>query len=152
LGISSLVQLVGAVVPECDLQMKRMLVASATTLLLAQLTNVFAAGSSGPFDGQWTGSATPTVQQCKSGKVTVTVEGTTVIGQAQFANDAPNIRGTVREDGTFGATIGWQPLTGKFGADGFDGTFKNGDCEWKMHLQRGELDHLHPSTGQPQQS
>ena len=30
-------------------------------------------------------SATPTVQQCKSAKVTVTVEGTTVIGQAQFA-------------------------------------------------------------------
>jgi hypothetical protein len=60
------------------LQIKRVLVASATTLLLAQLTNGFAAGGAGPFDGQWTGSATPTVQQCKSGNVTVTVEGTTL--------------------------------------------------------------------------
>jgi hypothetical protein len=121
------------------LQMKRVLVASVVPiLLLAQLTNGFAAGRAGPFDGQWTGSATPTVQQCKSAKVTVTVEGTTAIGQAQFANDAPNINGTVREDGTFGATIGWQPLTGKFGADGFEGMFKNGDCEWKIRLLRGQ--------------
>ena len=116
-----------------------MLVASiASTLLLAQCSEVFAAGGSGPFDGQWTGSAKPTVEQCKSAKVTVTVEGTTVIGQAQFANDTPNINGTVRGDGSFGATIGWQPLVGKFNADGFDGTFKNGDCEWKIHLQRGQ--------------
>src|SRR6266568_82478 len=71
-------------------------------------------------------SSTSTVEQCKSAKVTVTVEGTFVTGQAQFANDAPNINGTAREDGTFGATIGWQPLTGKFSADGFEGVFRNG--------------------------
>jgi hypothetical protein len=83
-----------------------MLVASVVPmLLLAQFTDGFAAGVSGPFDGNWTGSATSTVEQCKSAKVTVTVEGTIVKGQAQFANDAPNINGTVREDGTFGATI-----------------------------------------------
>jgi hypothetical protein len=63
-----------------------------------------------------------TVEQCKSAKVTMTVEDTTVIGQAQFANDAPNISGTVRGDGSFGATIGRQPLVGKFSADGFEGT------------------------------
>jgi hypothetical protein len=90
--------------------MKRVLVASvAPMLLLAQFSDGFAAGGSGPFDGNWTGSATSTVEQCKSAKVTVTVEGTIVTGQAQFANDAPNINGTVREDATFGATIGWQP-------------------------------------------
>jgi hypothetical protein len=117
--------------------MKRVLVASvAPMLLLAQFSDGFAAGGSGPFDGNWTGSATSTVEQCKSAKVTVTVEGMIVTGQAQFANDAPNINGTVREDGTFGATIGWQPLTGKFSADEFEGMFKNGDCEWKMLLQR----------------
>ena len=123
-----------------------------TTLLLMQVTSAFAADDGvGPFDGQWTGSATPTVQQCKSANVTVTVEGTTVIGQAQFANDAPNINGTVRGDGGFGATIGWQPLIGKFGADGFEGTFKNGNCEWKMHLQRSEREHLLPITERPPQ-
>ena len=123
--------------PECGWQMKRVLVASvAPMLLLAQFSDGFAAGGSGPFDGNWTGSATSTVEQCKSAKVTVTVEGMIVTGQAQFANDAPNINGTVREDGTFGATIGWQPLTEKFSADEFEGMFKNGDCEWKMLLQR----------------
>lgn len=97
--------------------MKRVLVASiASTLLLAQLSEVFPAGGSGPFDGRWIGSARLTVEQCKSAKVTRTVEGTTVIGQAQFANDAPNISRTVRGDGSFGATIGWQPLVGKFSA------------------------------------
>jgi hypothetical protein len=132
-------QLVAAVVAECDFanEARACRFSCSNTAPRAQLTNGFAAGGAGPFDGQWTGSATPTVQQCKSAKVTVTVEGTTVIGQAQFANDAPNINGTVREDGTFGATIGWQPLTGKFGADGFEGTFKNGDCEWKIRLLRG---------------
>jgi hypothetical protein len=118
--------------------MNRVLVASvAVMLLFAQLSDGFAASGSGPFDGQWTGSATSTVERCKSAKVTVTVESMTVIGHAQFANDSPNIIGTVREDGSFGATIGWQPLTGKFVADGFEGTFKNGDCEWEMRLERG---------------
>jgi len=56
--------------------MKRVLVASvAPMLLLAQCSDGFAAGVSSPFDGNWTGSATSTVEQCKSAKVTVTVEG-----------------------------------------------------------------------------
>ena len=62
--------------PECGWQMKRVLVASvAPMLLLAQFSDGFAAGGSGPFNGNWTGSATSTVEQCKSAKVTVTVEG-----------------------------------------------------------------------------
>jgi hypothetical protein len=112
--------------------MKRLAV--VLMLLLAQFSNGFAADGAGPFDGQWTGSATSTDERCKSGKVTVTVKGTTVIGQAEFSNDASSIMGSVRGDGT----IGWQPITGRFTADGFEGTFKNGDCEWKMHLQRGQ--------------
>jgi hypothetical protein len=114
------------------------LAVAGTVMLLAQFNNGFAAGGGGPFDGQWTGSATSTVEQCKSAKVAVTVEGIIVIGQAQFSNDAPKINGTVREDGSFGATIGWQPLIGKFGTDGFQGTFKNGDCEWEIRLQRAQ--------------
>jgi hypothetical protein len=121
--------------------MRRVLVASvASMVLLTQFSEGFAAGSSSPFDGQWVGSAKSAVAQCKSAKVTVTVEGTIVIGQAQFANEPSNfINGTVRGDGSFGATIGWQPLVGKFGTDGFEGTFKNGDCEWTIHLQRGQV-------------
>jgi len=85
----------GSYDPECGWQMKRVLVASvAPMLLLAQFSDGFAAGGSGPFDGNWTGSATSTVEQCKSAKVTVTVEGMIVTGQAQFANDAPHINGT----------------------------------------------------------
>jgi hypothetical protein len=115
-----------------------MLVVSGAIMLVAQLNDGSAAGGSGPFDGQWAGSATSTVEQCKSAKVIVTVEGMMVVGQAQFANDAPKINGTVRGDGSFGATIGWQPLTGKFNPDGFEGTFKDGDCEWKIDLQRAQ--------------
>jgi|SRR5215475_3345087 len=114
--------------------MKRLLVASvAHILLLAQFGDACAAG---PFDGEWGGSATSTVGRCKPAMVTLTIQGRDVTGQARFGVDTMNINGTVREDGTFGATIGWQPLTGKFSEDGFEGTFKSGDCEWKMNLQR----------------
>jgi hypothetical protein len=133
--------------------MKRVLVASiALVLLLARFSDGFAADNAGPFDGQWTGSAKSAVAQCKSAKVTVTVEGTTVVGQAQFANDTPNINGTVRADGSFGATIGWQPLVGKFSADGFEGTFKNGDCEWTIHLQHGQGTSSNPAEISPAKS
>jgi hypothetical protein len=122
--------------------MKRVLVAlvASMVLLLTRFDEGFAAGSAGPFDGQWTGSAKSAVAQCKPAKVTVTVEGASVIGQAKFADETPNfINGTVRGDGSFGATIGWQPLVGKFSTDGFEGTFKNADCEWTIHLQRGQV-------------
>jgi hypothetical protein len=70
--------------------MKRVLVASVASvvLLLTQFDEGFAAGSAGPFDGQWTGSAKSAVAQCKSAKVTVTVEGTVVIGQRMAARSA----------------------------------------------------------------
>jgi hypothetical protein len=118
--------------------MKRQLVASVLSVLLGQFSDGFATNGAGPFDGQWTGSATSTVERCQSAKVTMTVQGSAVTGQAEFTNDTPNIMGSVRGDGTFGATIGWQPITGRFSADGFEGMFKNGGCEWKLHLQRGQ--------------
>jgi hypothetical protein len=109
-------------------------IALTTHLLLVPQLGV--ACAAGPYDGEWTGSATSTVGRCKPANVTLTVQGRDVTGQARFEVDAPNINGTVHEDGTFGATIGWQALTGKFTADGFEGTFKSGDCVWKMLLQR----------------
>src|SRR6266436_1240098 len=68
--------------------------------------------------------------------VKLTVEGQVVSGQARFERDAPNINGTVDEDGALGATIGFQPLRGQFIQDQFEGTFKSFDCEWKALLKR----------------
>ena len=42
--------------------------------------------------------------------------------------DAPNINGTAGEDGALGATIGFQPVRGRFIKDEFEGTFKSFDC------------------------
>jgi hypothetical protein len=87
----------------------------ATHLLLSsQLGDARAAGR---YDREWIGSATSTVRRCKPANVTLTVQGRDVSGQARFEVDAPKINGNVWEDGTFGATIGWQPLTGKFSED-----------------------------------
>ena len=94
--------------------------------------------AAGPYDGEWTGSARATSGRCKPAIVTLTVLGTVVTGQARLEADAPNINGTVREDGTIGATIGWQPLIGKFIDDGLEGTFKSSDCLWKMLLKRAK--------------
>jgi hypothetical protein len=116
-------------------QMKRLLIVASVAHMpfLSQFSDAYAAG---PYDGEWTGSATSTGGRCKSAIVTLTVEGKVVIGQAKFERDAPKINGTVLEDGTFGATIGFQPLTGKFTQDEIKGTFKRFDCVWKMLLKR----------------
>jgi hypothetical protein len=111
-----------------------LLVATAAwLLLLPQFNNVDAAG---PYDGEWTGTATSTDGQCKRADVKLTVEGHIVLGQARFERGAPNINGTVDEGGAFGATIGFQLFRGKFIRDRFEGTFKIFDCEWKTRLSR----------------
>jgi hypothetical protein len=117
--------------------MKRLLcIASVAHLLfLWQSSDAYAAG---PYDGDWTGSATSTGGRCKPAIITLTVLGRVVTGQARFELGAPNINGTVREDGTFGATIGFQPLTGKFTQGEFEGTFNSFDCAWKMLLKRAK--------------
>jgi len=102
-------------------------------LLLAQAANGRAPG---PYDGEWTGAATSTGGRCKPATVTLTVEGTAVLGDARFEVDAPHISGTVLEDGTVGATIGFQHLTGKFTRDEFEGSFRSFDCVWNMLLKR----------------
>jgi|SRR5258707_18603 hypothetical protein len=108
-------------------------VMAAFLLVLPQFSNANAAG---PYDGEWTGTATATRQRCKQAVVTLTVEGQVVLGQARFERDAPNINGTVGEDGVVGATIGFQPLRGQFIRDKFEGTFKSFDCKWKALLRR----------------
>ena len=111
-------------------------VMAAFLLVLPQFSNANAAG---PYDGEWTGTATATRQRCKQAVVTLTVEGQVVLGQARFERDAPNINGTVDEGGAFGATIGFQPFKGQFTRDEFEGTFKIFDCEWKALLRRTKL-------------
>ena len=116
-------------------KMKRLLhIASVAYLLFS--SQFHDACAAGPYDGEWTGSATATEGRCRPAIVTLTVLGTVVTGQAKMDADAQNINGTVREDGTIGATIGWQPLIGKFVEDGLEGSFKSGDCAWKMLLKR----------------
>jgi hypothetical protein len=117
--------------------MKHLLFSIMSAMHLLQVSQFGDACAAGSFDGEWIGSARSTIAQCKPANVTLIVQGKDVTGQARFEVDAPKINGTVSEDGTFGATIGWQPFTGKFSQDGFEGTFKNGNCVWKILLQRG---------------
>ena len=115
------------------LKMKRLLIGSLL-LLLSPLSETCAAGL---HDGDWTGPATSSSgARCRAMTVTLTVEGRVATGRARFEREAPNIMGTVSEDGTFGATIGFQPRTGKFIENEFEGAFKSSDCEWKILLKR----------------
>jgi hypothetical protein len=112
--------------------MKRLLIGSLLSLL--PLSVICAAG---PHDGDWTGSAiSSNAALCRPIIVTLTVEGPVVTGLARFEREAPHIMGTVRQDGTFGATIGFHPLIGKFIENEFEGAFKSSDCEWRMLLKR----------------
>jgi hypothetical protein len=113
---------------------KRLLyVASVTSLLF--FSPFGDACAAGPYDGQWNGSATAESGRCKPAVVTLTVLDRTVEGQARFELDTHNIHGTVSADGAFGATIGFQHLTGTFIEDMFEGTFRSFDCIWKMALK-----------------
>jgi hypothetical protein len=114
-------------------QMKRLLsVASVAHALCGSFSDAYAEG---PFDGEWNGSAMAMAGQCKPAIVTVIVLGKTVTGRATFERSAQEIYGTVWEDGTFGATIGFQHLTGKFIQDVFEGTFSGFGCAWKISLR-----------------
>ena len=109
--------------------------------LMAAIANVLFlscnASAADPYDGQWNGSATAAQgNRCKAANVTVTVLAQEAIGEAKFGADARNISGTVRPDGTFGGTIGFQHLVGKFNKDKFEGTFRSFDCAWTLILKR----------------
>jgi hypothetical protein len=111
-----------------------LIVAMVVFLLLPSQLNT--ADAAGPYEGEWAGTATSTVERCKQAVVKFIVEGRFVLGQARFEQDTPNIRGTVNTDGAVGATIGFLPLWGQFTGDTFEGTFKSFDCEWKALLRR----------------
>ena len=115
-------------------RIERLLVitAACVLLLLSQFTSSYAAG---PYDGEWTGSATPNRGRCRPAPVTLTVAGKVVTGEVRLERET-EIRGTVWEDGSFGATIGFNQLTGQFSRDGFEGAFETSDCTWKMLLKR----------------
>ena len=96
----------------------------------------FGDARAGPFDGQWNGVATVTSGRCKPAVVTLTVGEMVGVGQARFERDARNIHGTITADGTFGATIGFDHLTGNFIEDIFEGAFRHFDCAYKVTLKR----------------
>ena len=113
---------------------RRLCIASvAQLLLLWQLGDACAAGA---FDGEWSGSAAVVSGRCKQAIVTMSVAGKAVTGQARFENGPQNIHGTVSDDGSFGATIGFQHLVGKFIENSFEGTFSGFNCAWKVILRR----------------
>jgi hypothetical protein len=116
------------------MQKRLLYVASVAHLLfLSQFGDACAAGA---YDGEWNGSATVTTGRCKPAIVALTIDGQVVIGQAMFNLEALSIHGTVSEDGAFGATIGFNHLTGKFIQDMFEGTFNEFNCAWKIVLKR----------------
>lgn len=111
-----------------------LLIAFAVGLVFSTFGNALAAGL---YDGDWNGSATATRgPQCAAGTVALTVLGKQATGEARLGPDARTINGTVRPDGTFGGTIGFQHLTGKFIDDTFEGTFQGLECAWIMKLKR----------------
>ena len=118
-------------------RMERRLVAAAICVLLLSQGS-FAAG---PFDGQWNGTATPNLRRCKQASVTMTIAGKVVSGEMRLEGGTSEIRGTVWEDGSFGATIGFHSLTGQFNRDAFEGAFDTPECKWKIQLRR------RPGTG-----
>jgi hypothetical protein len=101
---------------------------AAFLLLLPRFNNADAAG---PYDGEWSGTATSAGERCKQAVVKFTVEGQVVLGQARFERDAPNINGTVDEDGAFGGTIGFQPLRGQIRA----GRVRGGLQELQLRME-----------------
>ena len=109
-----------------------LVVTAACALLLSQFASSYAAG---PYDGEWTGTATPNRGRCRPAPVTLTVAGKVVTGEVRLDRET-EIRGTVWEDGSFGATIGFNQLTGQFKRDAFEGAFETPDCTWKMLLKR----------------
>jgi hypothetical protein len=111
---------------------ERLLVVTAIGVLLSLLTSAFAGG---PYDGEWAGTATPNRGRCRATNVTLTVAGKVVTGELRLERET-DIRGTVWEDGSFGATIGFNQLTGQFDRDTFEGEFETSDCAWKMSLKR----------------
>jgi hypothetical protein len=115
------------------LRIERLLVVTAVcVLLLSQLTSSFAGG---PYDGEWAGTATANRGRCRTANVTLTVAGKVVTGEIRLERET-DIRGTVWEDGSFGATIGFNQLTGQFSRDTFEGEFETSECAWKMLLKR----------------
>ena len=108
-------------------------VATATfLLLLSQFNNANAAG---PYDGEWSGTATSSGERCKPAAVRFTIEGQVVLGQAKFERDVLSTELLIKT-AHFGGAIGFQPIRGQFIWDEFAGTFKSFDCEWKALLRR----------------
>jgi hypothetical protein len=108
-------------------------VASVASLLLLSLADDACAD---PFDGRWNGTAIAMSGRCRPATVTITVSDKVGIGQFNSNGVTQDIRGTVTSDGAFGATIGFQRLTGNFVRDTFEGSFNRDDCVWKMVLKR----------------
>jgi hypothetical protein len=110
----------------------RFIVAAAFLVALA----FDSADATGPYDGEWKGTATPAGGRCRRAAISFTVEGKVVQGEAKFEGDTTAINGAVNDSGAMGATIGFQFLTGRFNGPQFEGTFKFANCDWDAVLRR----------------
>ena len=93
--------------------MKRLLFVASVAVWMLSL-QIGDACAAGPYDGEWSGSATATTGRCGPALVTLTVEGKVVTGQARFDRDVANISGTALEHGSVGATNWLSTSHGKF--------------------------------------
>jgi hypothetical protein len=116
---------------------RRLLIPAIVNMLLfSSCGNAFAAE---PYEGQWNGSATAAQDsRCKAAKVAMTVQGQEVGGEATFGTEVRKIKGTVRPNGTFGGTLGFQHLVGNFKEETFEGAFRSFNCDWILILKRSQ--------------
>jgi hypothetical protein len=122
-----------------DQSLRRLLLVASIASVLCS-SNIGHAYAAGPYGGEWNGYARVVKNgRCRPANVTLTVLGNQAVGQAKFGLAVQNIAGTVLPDGTFGGTIGFLHLTGKFMEDKFEGTFQSVDCAWIVNLRRTQL-------------
>jgi hypothetical protein len=90
------------------------------------------AGAAGPFDGQYTGGSPPTGGRgasCPQTNGTVSVVDGKLTGKFSESRYTFSMTGTVAPDGTMtGKWAGTYPVTGKFAAGHFEGTYASKEC------------------------
>ena len=104
--------------------MKRIIIAA-----LGVAVPMFAAVAAGPFDGQYTGGSAAVGRTCPTTNGTVSVVDGKLTGKFAESRYTFTMIGTVAPDGTMtGKWAGSYPVTGKFTAGHFDGTYASKEC------------------------
>jgi hypothetical protein len=111
---------------------------------------IASADAAGPYDGDWTGKALPTLGRCRNPfEVKVTIANNTVSGvwddkpmQGTTSTLATHgeVTGVVGADGTLDGGVrsenGTAKLSGKFAGSSFKGSFHGRACTFELTLER----------------